>query len=107
MAAVKAEQLTSLIQKRLKVQRPPPPPSVVGWLQRTRPPCLQWQSLLCAVQEDDDTDRNALKLAGLGKYMNFKMPKRVGEGKDALGNPLAEDGADAVEEGEIMDTDET
>jgi hypothetical protein len=76
MAAVKAEQLTVLIQKRLK--------------------------------EDEATDRNALQLAGLGKYMNIKKWARVGEGKDALGNPLPVEGESGggVEEGEIMDDED-
>lgn len=80
VAAVKAVELTALIEKRLK--------------------------------EDEDTTRSAIKLAGLDGYKH-KAPQRVGEGKDALGNPL--DSAAAAlaaakledqEDGELMDDDE-
>jgi hypothetical protein len=37
--------------------------------------------------------------------MNLKMPARVGEGKDALGNPLPKEG-EGVEEGEVMDEED-
>lgn len=55
------------------------------------------------LEEDSQTERSNLKLAGMEDYINAKGPTPVGQGKDELGNPLSEK-ALAMEEGEVDDS---